>query len=111
MNKNIIYIGFSTTQYPLSKLIRFFTGSKVTHTWVKYYDSYLDQWMVFQASIFGIEIQLYNRFKRRVQIIKEFPLVDLEISVKSAILELGVPYDVGALFGMAFVQVMKRWFG
>jgi len=103
-------IGFSTTNRFLSKVIRWITRSKVSHTWLLYYDDDFDCDMVMEATIEGFRLIPFNAFKEKNVAIELFtPKYSLAAGFKMAGKKLGTKYDVKGLFG-AVVPIIGKWF-
>ena len=103
-------IGFSTTNRFLSKVIRWITRSKVSHTWLLYYDDDFDCDMVMEATIEGFRLIPFESFKVKNIAIELFtPKHSLAAGFKAAGKKLGSKYDVKGLFG-AIVPIIGKWF-
>jgi len=105
-----VKVGFSTSRRLVSRLIRWATRSKISHTWLVVSDSFLGIDMVLQATMGGFQLVTYAAFEKEHKIIA---VLDLKYPVDSGVKQsaqwLGFRYDYTGLFGSAFV-VFGRWF-
>lgn len=91
---NNIKIGFSAGNSLIPRIIRFFSKSKVSHSYIKYYDHCLGMDVVMESLWSGFEITPYDRFKKRTEVMYEFECKkDLSESVKWSASYLSRPYD------------------
>jgi len=108
----MIAVGFSTqTKNPLSAIIRFFTGSPISHTWLLVEDPVFGMKMVMEADEFGIRLIPYDRFQLGNDIKYLITLNsnwDYGLGLATAGEWLSSMYDFSGLIGMAFV-VIGRW--
>ena len=105
-----ITIGFSTTDKLISKIIRWITGSKISHAWIGYYDETLGQRMVLQAEAWGYETRPWTRWIKQNKWVAEFIVPGRDkakLALQNIATFLGVKYDYGAAFLLGF----RRWFG
>lgn len=111
----MISAGFSTTNLPISRLIRFFTKSKVSHCFVILDLPELDeQPMVLEAAFEGIRLVPLETFKKKNIIVETVSLPQVTLSMlKPMFKQLGSSYDFGGLLGSTFVQIghwiKKKW--
>jgi len=105
-----IKIGFSTSGSFVSRAIRWFTRSTVSHAWLLVEDGFFGVSVVMEATNGGFRLVPFehyvNEHTRLVRLVT--PKTSLEEGVKKAALWLGEHYDYGGLFGMAVV-VVGRW--
>lgn len=110
----MITVGFSTTRGNFfSWLIRKFSGSKFSHTWVRYYHPLYKLDFVVEAGTKGIIEIPYEVYMRKITSVVELqPPADLD--AEEALVALGpsiaLPYDYGSVLGRLWVRV-SRWFG
>lgn len=105
-----IIVGFSTGSSIVARLIRWFTQSKISHVYVRYYDCSLGTWMVIGAKFLGVEVESFSKFKEKSKIIFEFKcLKSLDVALKTMSSRIGQPYDFPALLGMSWVVLMWKW--
>jgi hypothetical protein len=109
-----ITIGFSRPKggfQPFSWLIRLVTWSPYSHAYVRYYDTYTDRWIVFQASGLKVNFIGDTMFDGLEDIYAEFvvPISDStkQSVVQGAIDKCGSPYGVGQVVGFAWVLFMR----
>lgn len=107
----MIKIGFSTTDKLLSRIIRWFTRSSVSHTWLLFEMEGIP--MVLEATFEGVRLIPYETFQKKVTVVDVVPLPYSMDSVKFLLMDLGLSYDVGGLLGNFFVQIGRmlkmRW--
>lgn len=100
-------IAFSTSDGFVSKAIRCFTGSKVSHCFFVYWDEDFQRDMVMEATKGGFRIVPFAHYVDQVvEIIT--PAHDVDPGLKAAVDWLGTAYDYTGLIGMIFVEV-GRW--
>jgi hypothetical protein len=104
-------IGFSTSKTSLiSRIIRWFTRSDVSHTFIVYYD---DEWkrdmiMESEGGLGGsVRLRPFNPDDPDIVRIV-VPKHDIERGMTKMVDRLGQVYDYGGLFGMAWVE-LGRW--
>lgn len=107
----MIRVGFSThTKSILSRIIRWFTGSKASHAWLLVDDPFFGMEMVMEATETGFRFIPYDNFKAEgndiVAVLE--PAYPLDEGVRQAARWLGESYDFAGLFGSIFVM-MGRW--
>lgn len=107
-------IGFSTSNALLSRVIRAFTGSAVSHTFLVYYDVDFQEELVLEATLQGLRLVPYTQFKQHSRIIKEVtPQHDLTKGFRHAGSMLGRWYDFAGVFGMLWVllgrYLRRKW--
>ncbi len=108
-----IVLGFSTPKFwnPVSWLVRLFTKSKASHTWVAYHDPTLGIDVVAEAHEFGFRIIRYDKFIKRNNIVAIFRLDHPPHAVMRKMAAwLGTMYDFAGLFGMT-INLIGRYFG
>ena len=108
---NDVYLGFSTTDVWLSKLIRGFTGAKYSHCWVRHGSEiwggqWVTQadWPVVRTWPWALASKPWSRkvFYR--------PRFDIHPALAKVRPDFEERYDVLGLFGMFFVLVSFKWF-
>lgn len=106
----MVRVGFSTTNKWLSRIVRYFTKSKVSHCFLVFMDDTLEREMILEADLKGIIMVPFDQFTRRNKIVAILdPKVDLKPGLLDLIDALGTNYDVGGLIGGAWVSI-GRWF-
>jgi len=103
----MIYVGFSTTNFIVSRIIRRLTKSEVSHTFFAYL-AFGRLW-VLEAGFLGICIVPLDKFAKKNQIILLVPVKELNTEdLSSAMDRLGDAYDFGGLFGGIF-PIIGHW--
>ena len=107
----MIRVGFSTQlKNPLSRLIRYCTGSKASHAWLLVEDTFFGLEMVMEATETGFRLVPYANFKAEgndiVAVLE--PPYSLDLGVHEAARWLGRRYDFAGLLGSFFV-ILGRW--
>jgi hypothetical protein len=107
----MIRVGFSThTNNIMSRVIRWFTHSKVSHVWLLVEDTFFGVDMVMEATETGFRLIPYANFVAEGNTIVAVlePAYPLDTGVQTAVHWLGERYDFAGLFGSAFVM-LGRW--
>lgn len=109
-----IKIGFSTSNNFISKTIRFFTRSKISHTFLLLDKAFMGEDMVMQATKGGFNLVTYSVFKQHNKIVELVePGVSLVEGIKVATRWLGRDYDYLGVVGFLFVLLGRifslRW--
>lgn len=104
---NVIWVGFSTTNKLVSRIIRWVTRGKCSHAWVRYWDASLEQHMVLQAELHGYETIPWKRWLTKNRLVAVFTPSDLDLlpSVRFIGQYLGVDYDLKSALWCG----LKRW--
>lgn len=107
-----ISIGFSRTNGYLSKTIRWFLGSDISHVYIKIEDLFLGTTLVLHADLPGVVFEDYDLFAKKNEVIEEYTIEDrrLNKSIKKNLRLLGRRYDYMELFGWAWTIAFRRWF-
>ena len=109
--ESMVRVGFSTqTDNVLSKVIRWITGSRVSHAWFLIEDSFFRVPMVMEATETGFRLIPYDNFKAEgndIIVVLE-TVYSLDAGVQEATRWLGERYDFAGLFGAIFV-LLGRW--
>lgn len=101
-------IGFSTSNSIISRIIRWFTRSKVSHSYIGYYSHTFDKYMVMESTWSGFRIGNYKSWTIRNKIVYEFKCKrDLSKSLKHISNDLDLEYDYWSALGLS----VRRWFG
>ena len=107
MNDRIL---FSTTTNLISRIIRWFTDSPVSHCSLLYFDVDFGQEMVLESTLEGVRIIPYEVFKQHNNIVRVFiPETPLKQGFAKVGEKLGTFYDFAGLLGMLWV-LLGRWF-
>ena len=104
----MVYVGFSTTDSIVSKIIRWFTKSEVSHAF--FVIDLLGRAWVLESGFHGVTLSPAEKFtaKNTIKYLAQVHELD-EPDVATVMNDLGENYDFGGLFGSAFV-VIGRWF-
>lgn len=110
----VVLIGFSTSTNPISRIIRFFTGSKASHCWILIQDAFAGQDMIMEATEGGFRLVPYVGYNVGHVIVDIVtPVIPLDEGVEKAVSWLGGRYDYTGLIGALFVllgrRLKKRW--
>ena len=109
----ITRIAFSTSKDSwISKIIRWFSNSTVSHCFFVYYDEDWKREMVLEATEGGFRIVPYSFYENEV--VKIFiPKYSIEEGLKQSIDWLTEGYNYWGLFGMSWVELgkwlKKKW--
>jgi len=107
-----VWIGFSTTNLWISRLIRWFTKSKASHAWIAFESKELGTRIVLEAH-YTFRAVPYAWFKRRNRIVAEIEIPNAEAMVVKCAEFLGTDYDYTGLLGGIIVSLGqlfgRRW--
>jgi hypothetical protein len=107
----VVHVGFSTTGGWLSRWVRRFTRSRVSHCIVVYRSEVFGQEMVLEASGNGFRMVSWRRWDRANRLIAlyrlELPEPDLRIALQRLADRLGDSYDTVSLFGFALSRCLR----
>jgi len=102
-------IGFSTSPAIISRLIRWATRSRISHTFILVDDTMFQQPMVMEADWGGFRYTTYDFFLRSNTVVTIVePKVPLDAAIRKAAQRLGENYAFDGIFGMVFV-LLGRW--
>lgn len=106
-----VRIGFSRADSFISRGIRWFMGSSISHTYLRFKDEFLDTEFIAHADWPGVILVQVDRFMDENVIVEEY-----EFDTKAckpaliAILKLlGTKFDRLALLGWAWTIAFRRW--
>jgi len=107
-------VGFSTTTMLLSRIIRWFTNSAVSHAWILYFDESFGCDCVFEFDIGGGQVHTYESFQKKNKIVHVWtPKHPIEAGFAKAAPLLDCGYDYLGLLGMIWVQLgawlKRKW--
>lgn len=100
-----VQLGFSTSPAWYSKVIKDFTKSKVSHTFLIV--SLFGVALVLEEGYHGYSMRLLADFPDKIVRIV-VPKVDLRAAVRESLKDLGQPYGYPKLLGMFFVMCARR---
>lgn len=111
-----IIVGFSRPKAwfePFSWLIRLVTWAPMSHAYIRYYNSYAQRWIVYQASGLKVNFIGENAFNSAENIIAEFSLPISDAAqqklVQGAIDTLGSPYGIWQVVGFLWIILMRKF--
>ena len=106
-----ILIGFSTSRAWYSRIIRYLTGAKVSHTFLLLRGALLGEDMVLEASMLGFTLRTFSAFKTAGNQIVSLrtPKVPLDGATLYALQWLDKFYDYTGLLGMGWVELGKHF--
>lgn len=105
-----VRVGFSRTDTFVSKAIRWFLGSNISHTYIRYHDEFMDMDWVAHADWPGVIPIPADRFEKENVAVEEY-----EFEIPKAALKfnlhrfVGGRYDYLAIFGWAWTIAFRRW--
>lgn len=107
-----VRVGFSRTNGIVSRIIRWFLGSKVSHTYIRLDDRFLGTPLVFHADYVGVVIVHAPLFEKQNIVVEEYEIENdsFDYAIKKNLALLGKKYDYWNLLGWAWVIALKRWF-
>lgn len=103
-----IGVGFSSTRWPISCLIRLLTGQSFSHVWIL--DTRQNPPLVLEAGFNGITETDWPTFKKgKINIVvKRIESIDMASAVDDSRALLGEEYDFWGLLGGIWLQ-LGRW--
>ena len=104
-------IGYSTTHSTIAKLIRRFTRSTVSHTYVRFFDPFLETEFVFHSDWPGVIVEDWKLFRLQNQVINEFEIdhPGVKASIQKNLEMLRKKYARWNLLRWAWFITFKRW--
>lgn len=104
-----VWVGFSTTNKFMSRLIRWVTRGKSSHAWLRYYDETLQMHMVMQAELEGYETIPWKRWLTKNKLIAAYEPTEVNLigGLRYIAQYLGADYDLKSALWVG----LKRWFG
>ena len=112
---NEIVIGFSHPKKfnPFSALIMWAGKSQFSHAYIKYYDQFTRQWMIFQASSLKVNFVSEERFLQDEVPVAEF-VIPVSDEVKRKTLKWaqdtsGSPYGTLKILGFSWVLLCRKF--
>jgi hypothetical protein len=105
-----ILLGFSTTGMWLSRLIRWATGSKYSHAWIRHGSEVWGGDWITQADL-PVVRTWPERTASQTWTVKRLyrPRFNLRPALARVRADFDEPYDVWGLFGMAVVTAARKW--
>jgi len=104
-------IGFSTTDKIMSRIIRWFTRSKASHSYILV--SIAGEPIVIHSNQHGVNCDHYKKFKKGKKIVKEYKLlISAEEEKQATALALRLldrPYDFLSIVGFGWVLINKMF--
>ena len=101
-------VGFSTSKKSwVSRIIRWFTKSKTSHTFLVYYDQDWSRDMIMESTEGGYKISPYSKYESEVVAVFT-PKQSIEVGLAKSVDWLGEAYDYTGLIGMMWVE-FGRW--
>lgn len=105
-------VGFSTTNSFISRAIRFFTGGKVSHSYVRFFDEFLRTELVFHADKpVGCAMDDWAVFKQQNVVVNEFEIDDIRTlpAIQANLHKLRKRYDWRRITSWAWFFTFKKW--
>ena len=106
-----VRVGFSTTDAPISRIIRWVTQSRASHCFFLYASEDLGKDVVMEAATEGFRVMPWDVFRKRnrvIQVVTPAPTYPLVPAVRKIAEHLGSAYDFGGLAGAGAVVAAKR---
>jgi len=107
-----IALGFSRTNTLVSKSIRWFTKSQVSHVYIRVYDLTFKTYFILHSDMPGVVIDLAERFDMENTVLEEYIISDprLDEAIRKNLWHLGKKYDYLKIVNLAWAIILKRWF-
>jgi hypothetical protein len=106
-----IWVGFSKSNALPSRFIRWWTNGQESHTYIRFYDSFLDAWLVLHADWPGVVMDHWPKYQQSNTIVEEYEIDDprnIDL-IKATMPDLRMGYDYWNILGWAWVITFKRW--
>jgi len=108
MNGANVAIGFSTSNGIVSRVIRWFTKSKVSHAWVSFDSKTLGLRLIMHATGGGYRLNHWEKWAAKNKVVAQFvSREDFTDGVRLMARQLGKKYDLWSALFLGF----KRWVG
>jgi hypothetical protein len=118
MNKiydDYVVIGFSTSKNPFavgSFLIRAIEQVDFSHTYLQFFCSSLNRWLIYQASHGAVNFENINTFHKKSRDLYEYE-IPVTKEEKAKILQfcvdnVGIPYGKSQIVGMAVIRLINQ---
>lgn len=106
-----IRVGFSTTNSIFSKIICWFIDDDVSHSYICFYDEFLEEHLVMHADWPGVIIEPLALFDATNTIVEEYIINDprLKASLTYNLRHLRKKYDYWNIAYKAWAITFKRW--
>ncbi len=107
----MVQIGFSTTNTWVSRVIRFMTGSEISHSVILYYDSFLERKMVLESADIGFRLISWDSFLLDNVLVEVFPISEVynpQEGVRKAMDWLGTSYSYRTLLGHLLMIISEK---
>ena len=106
-----IRIGFSTTNSLFSRAIRYITESKVSHTYIRIYDEFLQVPLIIHSDWPGVVFDHGEQFDLDNIIVQEYEIKSpfLKPAIKHNLWHLRKKYHWLRVINLAFLVIFKRW--
>lgn len=103
-----IVIGFSTSEGFISKAIRWFSRSEVSHAWVAFDCAELGLRLIMHATVGGFKLNQWKRWKKGNKVVAQFTCrEDLSDGLLKMAKQLDHEYDYLSVIAM----IPRRWLG
>lgn len=106
-----IYVGFSTTNSFVSRVIRWFVSGKVSHTYIRFYDEFIGAWLIIHADWPGVIIEDAELFDKTNIVVEEYIIDDprLRDTLRKNLRHLRKKYNYWNIAYWAWFITFKRW--
>ncbi len=105
-----IRVGFSRTNSWISKGIRWFLGTNISHTYIRYHDEFMEIDTIAHADWPGVLTISADKFDRDNVAVEEYEFDIPKPALKYNLHKfLGNRYDYLAIFGWAWTITVRRW--
>lgn len=108
LDKSKVYVCLSTSDDLVSRIIRWFTKSRVSHAFFLYWDDKFQRWNTAGAMAPGFEIIAADRIFPANRVVAIYEPVDLNPIMPDLDEWLSDMYNYPGLIGMALVEI-GRW--
>jgi hypothetical protein len=114
-DKRAIYVGFSTTNKIVSRVIRWFLRSTASHAWISFYDETLAIRFVLQAEAWGLELRPWCRWLKQNRLVALFAVHPTSLErVRQNLVQqsnrIGTEYDFTNAIRVGLARFIRRVF-
>jgi hypothetical protein len=106
-----VIVGFSYGNMLVSRIIKWFTQSDVSHTYIKIKAGLMGSDIALHADPGGVMIHLEEVFNAENHVVEEYEIDDIRVeqSITRNLKHLGKGYDYWKLVSWAWIIAFKRW--
>jgi hypothetical protein len=106
-----VIVGFSYGNHLISRIIKWFIDSDVSHTYIKIKGGLMGSDVAFHADPIGVVVHLEEVFDVENNVVEEYEIEDIRVeqSITRNLRHLGKKYHYWKLLNWAWVLTFRRW--